>query len=555
MVNGYNLGSMSDTQTLNITSIPRASNISSISSTFLGEKVTVFISSKSSSFRHRLWYKVNNGSWVDIGSSTTFTPSLSYASLNTNGVKNTLNICLRTYSGNTQIGDDEYKVTTINTPKNSSTLPSAGSNTILELYQDVLNSGLGVYLQGWSVIKISNSGASAKLGASIVKKEIFFNDKIIGYGDEKTISFPDITGDISIYTKVTDSRGFTSSTPVKTIHINKYEEPNISNFHVFRNNGGSGDKVNVVFTSKMTKIGTNKHNVKIWFIENGKDESVNSNWIQCYNNSFSDSIVTKTLSLSNTFDLVKSYKFWIQVYDSITSDKKIFIISTAKVILAYGRNSVGIGMIPSETPGTALEIGGTVKIFKNGGDSLELHGQTHTYQSMYVNGERKAWFGFGDVGSQYLTVKNEYTGKQISLKKDGNLSYNGAAEFDDVLIGNHSLGSIGNTIWGSSTGTSVLKYSWTNHRTLTLQKGIWIVDCGYIANQSGKYLDYEVAGIQESFIGGVLYCQNDDEHISVSSGVIVLKQTTTLTLRAWSNNGMTSAKNHYIKATKLVDIK
>ena len=115
-----------------LTTIPRASSFGTISGNTIGSNMVVNISRHSSSFTHQLWYKLGNSSWYDlgtgIGTQKTFTISNDLLSQLPSATSGTLQLCLRTYNGNTQIGSDVYKNVTVNVA--SSVVPTIGTITL-----------------------------------------------------------------------------------------------------------------------------------------------------------------------------------------------------------------------------------------------------------------------------------------------------------------------------------------------------------------------------------------------------------------------------------------
>ena len=98
--------------TVNLSTIPRASAIRSVSSTELGQPITVSIDKKAAAFRHQVWWSVNGSEWIDLGqnhdTSVQFTVPIDYANRITNSDTGTVDVCVRTLQGDTRIGRDVY---------------------------------------------------------------------------------------------------------------------------------------------------------------------------------------------------------------------------------------------------------------------------------------------------------------------------------------------------------------------------------------------------------------------------------------------------------------
>ena len=109
--------------TVNLSTIPRASAIRSVSATELGKPISVEIDRKASGFKHQIWWSVNGSAWIDLGNnhdtSVQFTVPIDYANRITNSDTGTVDVCVRTLQGDTTIGRDVYlNGTSILVPKN-----------------------------------------------------------------------------------------------------------------------------------------------------------------------------------------------------------------------------------------------------------------------------------------------------------------------------------------------------------------------------------------------------------------------------------------------------
>ena len=100
--------------TVNLSTIPRASSISSVSGGTFGSAVTVNISRASSSFTHTVIFSFGNKSQqvTGAGTSASFTPSAAtYGTEISNTMSGTGYITLITYNGNTEIGRTGQNIT------------------------------------------------------------------------------------------------------------------------------------------------------------------------------------------------------------------------------------------------------------------------------------------------------------------------------------------------------------------------------------------------------------------------------------------------------------
>ena len=261
LITGISAGTLRKSGSLKLTNIPRASSISLSSTNLnLGSALTVSVSRASSAFTHTLQYSFNNSTFYNFatGIATSYKWSLPYSLANNIASANksaTLYIRCITYNGSAQIGTS-VKSLTINIPNNSSTQPAISSIVVSE---GLTGSPFSVFVQNYSKLKI-HINASGKYKASISSY------KTVVEGVTYTHTTSDVTtnvitksGDITITTTVTDSRGFTS-TKIETVNILAYSVPVISSLTVTQSNNQLNVKVNGGITGLN---GQNKVTLKI----------------------------------------------------------------------------------------------------------------------------------------------------------------------------------------------------------------------------------------------------------------------------------------------------
>lgn len=219
-------GSVS-TLTTALTTIPRASSISSLSGTSLGSSVSVGISRASSSFTHKVEWKIGSSSYVTASSNATtsasFTPDVSYASQYPNGTSCTCTVRVTTYNGSTQIGSSVTSSCTLSVP--SSVIPTC-SDISLSRIDNGVPSSWGVYVQGYSQVTASISGSGIH-GSSISSYYISGAGKSTN-SSSLTSGVLTSSGTYSFSAYVTDSRGRTSSSKSASVTVYAYSKPSIS---------------------------------------------------------------------------------------------------------------------------------------------------------------------------------------------------------------------------------------------------------------------------------------------------------------------------------------
>lgn len=269
----YSSGSPLSMGSVTLTTIPRASSFGTISGNTIGSSMTVNISRHSTSFTHQLWYKLGNSAWYDlgtgIGTSKTFTVSNDLLSQLPSATSGTLQLCVRTYNGNTQIGSDVYKNITVYVA--NSVVPTVGTITLNPADINEQN----ILVQGKNKITVSVSGCKAGTGSSI--KSYTFS----GPGVSSTTTSASVTssgtisntGTLTYTVKVTDNRGRTAS-KTATITCYAYTAPYIKPFSAYRcNSSGTADEngsyVKCNYTLGYSSVNnTNNVTVKIMYKKN-----------------------------------------------------------------------------------------------------------------------------------------------------------------------------------------------------------------------------------------------------------------------------------------------
>ena len=201
------LGSATVSATFNLTTIARASSISSITGgTELSQQVTVNISRKSTSFTHKVEYSYAGSSYNTVSTnaadSYSFTPPISLASYVPNSTSGTLTVRVTTYNGSTQIGSSVTATKTLNVP--ASVVPTMGTPSVTRIDNGV-PSGWGVYVQSYSITGggLNTNTSSATTGVLTSSGTITFTCTII------------------------DSRGRSVSKPA-SINVIAYSPPSLS---------------------------------------------------------------------------------------------------------------------------------------------------------------------------------------------------------------------------------------------------------------------------------------------------------------------------------------
>lgn len=320
-----------------LTTIPRASSFGAISGNTIGSNMTVNINRNSSSFTHQLWYKLGNSQWYDlgtgIGTSKTFTISNDLLSQLPSTTSGTLELCVRTYNGSTQIGSDVYKNVTVYV--NNNVVPKVGTIKITPQTYSVL-------VQGKNKATVSVSGCSAGTGSSI--KTYTFSGPGLSTTTTSTSATSGIisnTGTLTYTVTVTDNRGRTASKTATTtcyawsapfVTLKAYRVGS-STSTTQDNNGGF---IRCEYTVKYSYV--NGTNTRKSFSVNGGSGSSNTtynNWSKTQTTGVGG-IVTETGSaVIKSCSTEKTYNIYATITDSYggsASSTKITVFSKARTI-------------------------------------------------------------------------------------------------------------------------------------------------------------------------------------------------------------------------------
>lgn len=340
--------SSSNSYSVTLSSIPRASKFGTISGNQIGSNMTVNITRYSSSFTHGLWYKVGTSGWQTvassgIGTSSTFQINMSMCSQLTNSTSGTLTLMLKTYSGSKQIGDTIYKTVTVYVPssvKPSCRIALSDANGYAATY--------GGYIVGLSKIK-SVITATTSYGSSIAS----YSSTIEGVtynGSTVTSNTIKNSGSLSVKATVKDKRG-RSGTATASYTALAYNYPKLTKLTVHRcNSDGTdndkGEHVKVVFSYSVTSLNSkNTVNVTMQYRKSGTPTYTTVNFSDLSTvYSVTDKSVVIAADSGSSYDIVLSIK------DNFKTTKRETSVSTAFTLMHFNKsgNGMAIGKL-SET--------------------------------------------------------------------------------------------------------------------------------------------------------------------------------------------------------------
>lgn len=243
MDTGISAGIVTKTQSLTLTTIPRASTIDYLScaTKYFTGKLTYKYTPKNSGFYNRCNISIKiDEEYIAVksvylgkqsASQKTATVTFVEDELSTiynelpKTTKGTLRFTFRTYSDSgysTQIGDASYKEISLNIPDIDATKPTV--TMTLSPVTSLDSPFNALYIKGRSKVKASFSNGEGKYGADIVSYEMRVNGK--SYGSPYTSGYLSSSGSVTVKGIVTDSRGF-SREYEQSITVISYDGPKI----------------------------------------------------------------------------------------------------------------------------------------------------------------------------------------------------------------------------------------------------------------------------------------------------------------------------------------
>lgn len=335
--------------TVDLSNIPRASSIRSVSATELGKPVSVEIDRKASGFKHQVWWSVNGSAWIDLGNnhdtSVQFTVPIEYANRITNSDTGTVDVCVRTLQGDTIIGRDVYlNGTSILVPKNI--VPTLDSITASEQVSKIAEIiPKGNFVKGKSTIRLEAVGAKGIYGSTIVSTELSLGNLVVRapQGD-----FPaNNSGTVTAVAKVTDSRGRTATKSIQ-INIVEYYAPKILAFLANRAGNGTNKTIMSTVLANVSPLIVNGSNINRYNLKIQYSEKNSNRWLDAV--SLTDQTVEKInrqIDSGAYYALDKSYNIRLVIQDRVSEIvDSVLTVRSSEVLVALGDGRIGFGGFP-----------------------------------------------------------------------------------------------------------------------------------------------------------------------------------------------------------------
>ena len=355
-----------------LSSIPRSSSISDNAlsgNRQLGSLHTLTIDRKSSSFTHQVWYRVFGSDWIDLGknhaTNVSFVPNIDLARYNTKAKSGTMDICVRTYNGTTQVGNDVYSNGWyFEIPESVKPTFSSLTLTDMNTVARQLLSGNN-FLQIISDIQVNFNNPSGAYGSTITgyHAEIVNKNQVTTENGGR-IGMMNFNGSATIRAYVIDSRGRQSDTRDITINVIEYFAPAFS-FTAFRTRE-TPNIIQVVRNAKIAPItlsGSQKNVMTLSF----KVAQLGSTSFTADHGSASGIWTTQhtlnnsAANMAGNYVATKSFVVIGTLSDKFTSTEFTATVATESVVMSYDKNGrVGIGKVAEFGKPGSLDVLGAI---------------------------------------------------------------------------------------------------------------------------------------------------------------------------------------------------
>lgn len=327
--------------TFTLNTIPRASSISSVTSSVTvdgSNSVTVNISRNSTSFTHNVTFAFGNysASFTCVTTSKTYTPPMSWLNAIPNATSGTASVTVKTYNGSTQIGSPVSKNFTVNVP--SSVVPTLGSFTAT-IVNNTVPASWGIYVQDKSQCSLQIGNVSGAYSSTIRAYSIKQGSTTLSTASSVTTAILAVAGTITYTATITDSRGRTASRTV-SIYVYAYVPPSITSALSQRclQNGTLNDNGTYIkATGRFSYASCNSKNsvtTKVYF-----KKPEDASWSTGV--AFSNNV---PVIIAGSASIDYSYQVKYEIIDAFTTVQYIDMLSTAFTTMDFRRGGKGVAI-------------------------------------------------------------------------------------------------------------------------------------------------------------------------------------------------------------------
>ena len=435
---------ISGSQTIELTTIPRASTISSAANTTLGNKCSVKWTPLSTSFRYKLKFSLDGWSYTTEAINPGTTSAYTYTGytipldvagyISSTSKTGTMTVALYTYSDaacSNMVGSTSTKTFTVAIPENENTKPSvsmtgAPVSSLSSPFSDM-------FIQGMSKFQATIT-ASGKYGAAISSQKLTIEGQ--SYGAPYISGFIASSGDVTVKVTVTDSRGFTGEVQ-KTITVIPYQKPKLlpgagesgiicARCDASGNLTESGTYLKIVAGrsySKVTVDDAQNNFCEIRYRYRLESANTFSDWITLLDKSDVSADTVNSGAIANVVASAQStYVVQLGVADDVGEAAAIqFVIPTDFVTIdcpdAYGGRRMGLFRYVDGTEEDGLYMG--LPIFGGSIDSLKLGTRLTATEESPINLDDiltpGCYYSPNATNSQYIT-NTPYTSGGFKLE-------------------------------------------------------------------------------------------------------------------------------------------
>lgn len=335
--------------TVNLSNIPRSSGIKSVTETELGKPITIIIDKKVDEFRHQVSWSVNGSDLVDLGTghdtSVQFTVPIEYANRITNSATGALDVRVRTFRGNEQIGNDVYKRgIPIKVP--ASIVPTLEDVTISERTAQLAEFiPVGNFVKDKSVMRVETSGSTGSYGSTIIYTELTVDNLVVR---ATTGDFPaNKAGNLEVTAKITDSRGRTA-TKSKTIKVWDYYAPRIIAFLANRTGNGTNKTIMATVAANVSPLVIDGVNRNPYTLKIQYSAKKANRWIDAVSlTNETTERINRQIDCGAFYELSKAYNVRLVIQDKLSDlVDSVLVVRSSRVLWAWGDNRAAVGGFP-----------------------------------------------------------------------------------------------------------------------------------------------------------------------------------------------------------------